>query len=150
MHSCVPDQAPDAGQHLPRWRRKIPSYRRRTAVARRERSAEVPARQAPGIANRTNLDLGAETKKVGKYFNDMPSFSFHLCTPGNSRAIQNCRHEFPDLGAAMAEANRIGCSMIRQQAPKQPCQLRSHLDVRDEGEALVARILLAELAHQIS
>ena len=40
--------------------------------------------------------------------------------------------------------------MIRQRVRRKPCELRARLDVRDEGDAPVARILLAELARQMS
>lgn len=80
----------------------------------------------------------------------MPAYSFHLCTLDTSRPIQNDHSEFPDVGAALAEAARIGRGMIRQRVRRKPCELRARLDVRDEGNAPVARILLAELARQMS
>jgi hypothetical protein len=80
----------------------------------------------------------------------MPAYSFHLCTTAASRPIRNTHSEFPDVGAALAEAARIGSGMIRQRVRRKPCELRAHLDVRDEGNAPVARILLAELARQMS
>ncbi|MFZ3484194.1 DUF6894 family protein [Sphingomonas sp. 3-13AW] len=80
----------------------------------------------------------------------MPAYSFHLCTPNATRPIKSDHNEFPNVGAALAEAARIGRGMIRQRVRRQPCALRAHLDVRDGGDTPVARILLAELARQIS
>lgn len=87
---------------------------------------------------------------MGKHFSYMPTYSFHLCTPVTSRTIKGCRSEFPNVAAALIEANRLGWNMIRKHARGKPCQLRSRLDVRDEGDAPVARVLLAELAHQMT
>jgi hypothetical protein len=80
----------------------------------------------------------------------MPAFSFHLCTTGTSRPISTDRSEFPNVGAALTEANRIGWAMIRKRARRKPCELSGRLDVRDESNTPVARLLLAELAQQIS
>jgi hypothetical protein len=80
----------------------------------------------------------------------MPAYSFHLCTYETSRAIKDCNSEFPDIGAAMAEANRIGWGMIRKHVRRKPCQLRARLDVRDESNAPVARILFSDLARRFS
>jgi hypothetical protein len=100
--------------------------------------------------NRADLHLRTKPTGISGLFNCMPAYSFHLCTPGASRPIRNDHSEFPDVGAALAEAARIGRGMIRQRVRRKPCELCSHLDVRDDGDAPVARILLAELARQIS
>jgi hypothetical protein len=80
----------------------------------------------------------------------MPAYSFHLCTSRATRPIKNDRSEFDNVGDALAEAARIGRGMIRQRVRRKACAMRAHLDVRDDGDAPVARILLSELARQIS
>ena len=87
---------------------------------------------------------------MGAHFYRMPAYSFHLCTPSATRPIKSDNSEFPNVGAALAEAARLGRGMIRQRVRRQPCELRAHLDVRDDGNAPVARVMLAELARQIT
>jgi hypothetical protein len=67
-----------------------------------------------------------------------------------TRPIGSCPGEFSHLAAAMVEANRIGWSLIRRRVRRKRTALRALLDVRDEGNATVGRIRLAELAHQMS
>jgi hypothetical protein len=80
----------------------------------------------------------------------MPVYTFHLCSGATSRPIKTSRCEFPDRLSALAEANRIGFAMVRSRVGRKACQLRSRLDVRDESNLPVARLLLADLLQRIT
>ncbi|MBB5708887.1 DUF6894 family protein [Sphingomonas xinjiangensis] len=80
----------------------------------------------------------------------MPSYSFHLQTARSTQLMQGSGRDFPDLRSALAEAQRAARSLIHKQVRRAPCALHGSLDIRDERGSAVARILLAEVARQIS
>lgn len=80
----------------------------------------------------------------------MPVYTFHLCTGATSRPIKTGQREFADPLSALFEANRIDYTMIRSRIRRKKCRLRSRVDVRDESNLPVARLLLADLLQRIT
>ena len=79
----------------------------------------------------------------------MPQFFFRLNTR-NAIAHQAQSGEFPDLRAALAGAHSAARAMLHTRHRHAPIELHGCLDVEDEGHRPVARILLADVARQIS
>ena len=79
----------------------------------------------------------------------MPAYHFCLRTPNNVAHIAETR-ELPDLREALIAAHGAARALIHNQVRRAPCELHGSLDVEDESRRPVARILLADLARQIS
>jgi len=75
---------------------------------------------------------------------------FYLNDHSVDGALRLKGREYPDLNAALAEANRKARSLLARRLRERSSDLRGRLDVEDERGRTVARIELAELAHQIS
>lgn len=79
----------------------------------------------------------------------MPHYSFRLNTR-NAIAHADQGGDFPDLRAALVGAHSTARAMLRTRTRHTLIELRGSLDVEDERHRPVARILLAEVARQIS
>lgn len=81
----------------------------------------------------------------------MPQYYFQLRTTNAAPPVpvQEPR-DLPDLQAAMIEAQRAVRTMVRTRAGHAPLTLRGSLDIEDERRQPVARIMLADVARQIS
>jgi len=79
----------------------------------------------------------------------MPHYFFRLNTRG---AIQHAEQggDFPDLRAALAGAHSAARTMLHSRNRHAPIELHGSLDIEDERHRPVARILLADVARQIS
>lgn len=77
----------------------------------------------------------------------MPAYSFRLCTPDHHPHGTE-RRDLPDLRAALIAGHGLARSLLRHRVGRTP--LRGSLDIEDEREQPVARILLADLARQLS
>ncbi|RYE03709.1 MAG: hypothetical protein EOP61_03505 [Sphingomonadales bacterium] len=79
----------------------------------------------------------------------MPLYHFHLRTrdeashPAHSRTL-------PNLAAALAEAQHTARDMIRSRLRKVRSAPSGSLDIEDERGQPIARIMLADVARQIS
>jgi hypothetical protein len=78
----------------------------------------------------------------------MPHYFFSLKT---RNAIPHTERsgDFPDLRAALAEANAAARSMLHTRPHHIPLDVHGSLDVEDERRRPVARIMLADVARQI-
>lgn len=79
----------------------------------------------------------------------MPCYYFHLRTP-SQHAARAERREFPDLREALIAANGAARSLIHNHVRRASAQLHGSLDIEDEQRLPVARIMLADVARQIS
>jgi hypothetical protein len=79
----------------------------------------------------------------------MPEYFFHVRTP-DQVARQPERRELPNLGEALAAANSAAHALIRRRVRRGQSGPRGIVEVEDEKRRPVARILLTELAQQIS
>lgn len=79
----------------------------------------------------------------------MPHYFFRLNVRG---AIVHAEQggDFPDLRAALAGAHSAARAMLHNRIRHTPIDLHGSLDVEDERHRPVARILLADVARQIS
>jgi hypothetical protein len=81
----------------------------------------------------------------------MPLYYFHLRTHDAAAAPATGKgREFPNLSAALAEAQHAARSTIRRRMRRVPGMPNGSLDIEDEKRQPIARILLAEVARQIS
>ncbi len=77
----------------------------------------------------------------------MPAYCFRVRTPDHHpHGIE--RRDLPDLRAALIAGNDLARALLRHRGARKP--LRGSLDIEDDGEQPVARILLADLARQLS
>lgn len=82
------------------------------------------------------------------HFRSMPQYYFQLRT-NQSAPVDSAPIELPSLAAALVEARSAARTLVtKARRPAQP--LHGSLDVEDERRRPVARILLAEIARQIS
>ncbi|NLS26486.1 hypothetical protein S2M10_14690 [Sphingomonas sp. S2M10] len=77
----------------------------------------------------------------------MPAYRFRLCTPDHHPHGTE-RRDLPDLRAALIAGHGLARSLLRHRDGRSP--LRGSLDIEDERDQPVARILLADLARQLS
>ncbi|WP_333574342.1 DUF6894 family protein [Sphingomonas sp.] len=77
----------------------------------------------------------------------MPAYRFRLCTPDHHPHGME-RRDLPDLRAALIAGHGLARALLRRRADRAP--LRGSLDIEDERDQPVARILLADLARQLS
>ncbi|AQR74262.1 DUF6894 family protein [Sphingomonas sp. LM7] len=80
----------------------------------------------------------------------MPQFFFQLRTQGSAPRRDDTPREFPSLAAALAEGQGRARSLIHNHRRRAPAPLRGTLEIEDERHHPVARILLADIARQIS
>jgi len=79
----------------------------------------------------------------------MPCYYFNLRTP--ARTVERAeRREFPDLREALIAANGAARSLIHNQVRRASVPFHGSLDIEDERRLPVARIMLADVARQIS
>lgn len=75
----------------------------------------------------------------------MPLFYFHR--RNMPRRINARRCEFRDIGEALAEANRMARTILARTSD--PAGLaRDALDIENEGRAVVARVMFADVIRQ--
>jgi hypothetical protein len=79
----------------------------------------------------------------------MPLYFFSLKTRNAIPHVER-QGEFPDLRAALADAHSAARTMLHSRRRHAPLDLHGSLDVEDEQRRPVARILLADVARQIS
>lgn len=79
----------------------------------------------------------------------MPHYYFHLRT---SNAVPDVERggDFPDLSSALAEAHSAARVMLHGRTRQAPLDVHGSLDIEDDRHRTVARILLADVARQIS
>lgn len=76
-------------------------------------------------------------------------FCFRICTAGRSRDGGEA-HELSDLREALVQAQAVARGLIRKRLRRGHAPVRGTLDVEDEGRRTVARLMLADVARQIS
>ena len=82
----------------------------------------------------------------GRSAEPMPLFYFHRRdTPSRTN---DQRRELHDIGEALAEANRMARTILAR-APDRATLARDALDIENEGRALVARVMFADVIRQI-
>jgi hypothetical protein len=79
----------------------------------------------------------------------MPHYFFQVRTRDEAARVPQSR-EYPDLKTALAEAHSAARAMIHNQVRRTRGEVRGSLDIQDERHEPVARILLADVARQIS
>jgi len=79
----------------------------------------------------------------------MPRYHFNLRIADAAPSPGPC-HDFPNLAAALAEAQHTARSLIRNRMRHLCSNLNGSLDIEDETHRPLARIMLAEVARQIS
>jgi hypothetical protein len=79
----------------------------------------------------------------------MPQYTFRLHTLDRAIHLPETA-ELPGLREALIAANRAARTLIHRQRGHGRIDVHGTLDVEDEGHRPVARILLAEVARQIS
>ncbi len=79
----------------------------------------------------------------------MPSYTFRLRTPDNLPHGPE-RHDLPDLNTALVLASRTARGLVRNPVRRGIRTVGGSLDVEDEANQTVARLVLREVAHQIS
>jgi hypothetical protein len=79
----------------------------------------------------------------------MPHYFLRLRTP-DQVTHHSDKHEVTSFNEAIAVANRAALALIRNRVRRGVTGPRGVLDVEDENRRPVARILLTELAQQIS
>ncbi|OAN62174.1 DUF6894 family protein [Sphingomonas sp. TDK1] len=77
----------------------------------------------------------------------MPAYCFQLRTPDHHPHAAE-RRELPDLRHALIAGHHFARNLLRGHAG--PKQIRGSLDIEDESNQPVARILLADLVRQLS
>lgn len=81
----------------------------------------------------------------GRPARPMPLFYFHRRDTPCSANDRRC--ELRDVGEALAEANRIARTIIAR-TPDRAKIARGALDVENEGRAVVARVMFADVIRQ--
>jgi hypothetical protein len=76
----------------------------------------------------------------------MPAYRFRLCTPDHHPHTAE-RRELPDLRQALIAGHSLARALLRH---RHGTPVRGSLDIEDDGDQPVARILLADLARQLS
>lgn len=80
----------------------------------------------------------------------MPDYYFHLKTSAGDGRFEQ-KHELPNLDAALVAAHQVARKFIRHAARRCAAEkLRGSLDVEDASRRPVARLMLADVARQIS
>lgn len=79
----------------------------------------------------------------------MPQFFFQLRTAG-THAPDDKPRDLPSLAAALAEGQGRARALIHNHRRRTPAPLHGMLEIEDDRHRPVARILLADIARQIS
>lgn len=79
----------------------------------------------------------------------MPHYYFRLRTRNAVPHVER-GGDFPDLNSALAEAHSTARVMLHSRIRHAPLDMHGSLDIEDERHRTVARILLADVARQIS
>jgi hypothetical protein len=79
----------------------------------------------------------------------MPRYHFNLRSP-DTRFVPGAGQDLPNLAAAMAEAHHAARALVRSRMRHHCSTPCGSLDIEDERRQPVARIMLAEVARQIS
>ena len=80
----------------------------------------------------------------------MPLYYFALRNR-DTVAHRDAGRDFPDLRTALTHAQGVARSMIHNRLHRrQPVELRGSFDIEDEQHRPMARIMLADLARQLS
>jgi hypothetical protein len=80
----------------------------------------------------------------------MPAYYFQLRDRSTPLPPTDKPREFPDLRTALAEAQSAARSLIHKRVRRAPIELHGTFDILDQRRQPVARILLADIARQIS
>jgi hypothetical protein len=80
----------------------------------------------------------------------MPQYFFNLRTPDSHASQAAQGGTFPGLRTALAVANGAARALIHKRVRRAPIDLHRSLDIEDERRQPIARILLADVARQIS
>lgn len=83
------------------------------------------------------------------HFTCMPLYYFHLRT-GEAATLPKQGRNFPDLSAALAEAQHAARALVHNRMRRARGEANGSLDIVDEKREPIARIMLAEVARQIS
>jgi hypothetical protein len=79
----------------------------------------------------------------------MPNYFFRVRTPDRAIRQAEC-HQLPDLDAALVIAQRTARSLVRVPVRRGRTIIAGSLDIENEGHQPIARLMLAEIAHQMS
>jgi hypothetical protein len=79
----------------------------------------------------------------------MPSFYFHVRTPGQSPHLVE-RRELPSLREALVAAHGAARGLIHNRLRRASDDFHGCLDVEDEERRPIARLMLADVARQIT
>lgn len=74
---------------------------------------------------------------------------FHINDHNGDYPPGDAGREFPDIKAALADANRIARAVLARRRSMPSRHLRGRFDIKDETRRPVARIVFAELAHRV-
>ncbi|MFL0413298.1 hypothetical protein [uncultured Sphingomonas sp.] len=96
-----------------------------------------------------NLCCVAQPTDFSRIIRSMPSYFFRVRTPDQVVRRAEC-HELPDINAALAFAQRTARSMVRVPVRRGTRVLGGSLDIENEIQQPIARVMLAEMAQQIS
>jgi hypothetical protein len=102
------------------------------------------------VRNRIDLHLLLQRTEMRRISTGMPQYFFNLRTPDPHAPLAARGGSFPDLRAALAEANCAARALIHNRVRRAPVELHGSLDIEDERRQPIARILLADVARQIS
>lgn len=80
----------------------------------------------------------------------MPLYGFHLQPEIEAIPFNYPLRDFPDLRAALIEANVAARAIIKRKRGGGAIRWHGSLDIENEQHEPVARILLADIARQIS
>lgn len=87
--------------------------------------------------------------RIRSVYSVMPTYIFRVRTPDKVAHDTMC-HEFPNLDAALIVAVRTARSLVRNPVRRGIKTISGSLDVENEAHQTVARLVLREVAHQIS
>lgn len=99
--------------------------------------------------NRFNPNSNRQPAGFFCIYSSMPTYFFRVRTPDRLAHRVEC-HEFADLNAALIKAQRAARSLIRNPARRGNKVIGGSLDIENEDNRAVARLMLTEVAHQIT
>ncbi|MDV3459051.1 hypothetical protein RZN05_18780 [Sphingomonas sp. HF-S4] len=80
----------------------------------------------------------------------MPQFFFQLRTQGTAPRFDDSPRDLPSLAAALAEGQGRARALLHNHLRRAPGPVHGTLEIEDDRHRPVARILLADIARQIS
>ena len=80
----------------------------------------------------------------------MAHYYFSYGAASGSQVTWPKAREFPDLGSALFAARRAAQAVVRIRNHQAPGRMDGHLEIQDDLQRPVARILLAEIRRQTS